>query len=146
MHAGQQAVRHGARVGRVPRLDYVLLMTAVALASLGLVMVASASITFADRDLGQPFYYALRQAVYIGIGVLLAMPVYRLRLALLEQAGLPPDLLNPTLVDELPRKNEAPRSLAKRLCQAKAEAAVHARRLAAHAVDVGEEVEVLLNA
>ena len=87
MAAGQQAVRHGARVGRVPRLDYVLLMTAVALASLGLVMVASASITFADRDLGQPFYYALRQAVYIGIGVLLAMPVYRLRLALLEQAG-----------------------------------------------------------
>ncbi len=87
MAAGQQAVRHGARVGRVPRLDYVLLMTAVALASLGLVMVASASITFADRDLGQPFYYALRQAVYIGIGVLLAMPVYRLRLALLQQAG-----------------------------------------------------------
>mgnify|MGYP001813340897 FL=1 len=87
MAAGQQAVRHGARVGRVPRLDYVLLMTAVALASLGLVMVASASITFADRDLGQPFYYALRQAVYLGIGVLLAMPVYRLRLALLEQAG-----------------------------------------------------------
>ena len=87
MAAGQQAVRHGARVGRVPRLDYVLLLTAVALASLGLVMVASASITFADRDLGQPFYYALRQAVYIGIGVLLAMPVYRLRLALLQQAG-----------------------------------------------------------
>jgi cell division protein FtsW len=87
MAAGQQAVRHGARVGRVPRLDYVLLMTAITLASLGLVMVASASITFADRDLGQPFYYALRQAVYIGIGVLLAMPVYRLRLALLQQAG-----------------------------------------------------------
>ena len=96
MAAGQQAVRHGARVGRVPRLDYVLLMTAVALASLGLVMVASASITFADRDLGQPFYYALRQAVYIGIGVLLAMPVYRLRLALLEQAG--PVLLVAALV------------------------------------------------
>jgi cell division protein FtsW len=87
MGAGQQAVRHGARLGRVPRLDYVLLLTAVALASLGLVMVASASITFADRDLGQPFYYALRQAVYIGIGVLLAMPVYRLRLALLQEAG-----------------------------------------------------------
>jgi cell division protein FtsW len=96
MAAGQQAVRHGARVGRVPRMDYVLLMTAVALASLGLVMVASASITFADRDLGQPFYYAMRQAVYIGIGVLLAMPVYRLRLALLEQAG--PVLLVAALV------------------------------------------------
>ena len=48
------------------------------------------------------------------------------RLALLEQAGLTPDLLNPTLVDELPRKNEAARTLAKRLARTKAEAALHA--------------------
>lgn len=53
------------------------------------------------------------------------------RLALLEQAGLPPDLLNPTLVDELARKNEAPRTLAKRLAQTKAEAAAHARQVEA---------------
>lgn len=51
------------------------------------------------------------------------------RLALLEQAGLTPDLLNPTLVDELPRKNEAPRTLAKRLAKAKAEAALHSRKV-----------------
>ena len=88
MGTGRQAVRHGATANRVPRLDYVLLLAAIALASLGLVMVASASITFADRDLGQPFYYAMRQAVYIGIGVMLAFPVYRVRLALLEQSGL----------------------------------------------------------
>ena len=50
-------------------------------------MEASASINLADRDLGQPFYYAMRQAVYIGIGVLLAFPVYRVRLAWLEQSG-----------------------------------------------------------
>jgi cell division protein FtsW len=88
MGMGRQAVRQGATANRVPRLDYVLLLAAIALASLGLVMVASASITFADRDLGQPFYYAMRQAIYIGIGVLLAFPVYRVRLALLEQSGL----------------------------------------------------------
>ena len=87
MAMGRQAVRQGASINRVPRLDYPLLLAAIALASLGLVMVASASITFADRDLGQPFYYAMRQAVYIGIGVLLAWPVYRVRLALLEQSG-----------------------------------------------------------
>jgi len=52
------------------------------------------------------------------------------RLALLEQVGLTPDLLNPTLVDELPRKNEAPRSLAKRLARTKAEAAMHSRQVA----------------
>jgi septum formation protein len=51
------------------------------------------------------------------------------RLALLEQAGLSPDLLNPTLIDELPRKNEAPRTLAKRLARSKAEAALHARKV-----------------
>lgn len=51
------------------------------------------------------------------------------RLALLEQAGLTPDLLNPTLIDELPRKNEAPRTLAKRLARSKAEAALHSRKV-----------------
>jgi cell division protein FtsW len=55
--------------------------------ALGLVMVASASITLADRELGHPFYYASRQAVFIGIGVLAGMGVFRLRLVLLEQAG-----------------------------------------------------------
>ena len=51
-------------------MDYPLLFAALALSALGLVMVASASITLADRELGQPFYYALRQAIYIGAGVL----------------------------------------------------------------------------
>jgi cell division protein FtsW len=87
MAMSRQAVRQGASLNRVPRLDYLLLLTTIALASLGLVMVASASITLADRDLGQPFYFAIRQAIYVGIGVLLALPVYRVRLALLEQAG-----------------------------------------------------------
>ena len=86
MAMSRQAVRQGASLNRVPRLDYLLLLTAIALASLGLVMVASASITLADRDLGQPFYFAIRQAIYVGIGVLLALPVYRVRMALLEQA------------------------------------------------------------
>lgn len=61
------------------------------------------------------------------------------RLALLEQAGLTPDLLNPTLVDELPRKNEAARTLAKRLARTKAEAALHARQVK----DLGEARFVL---
>ena len=60
-------------------------------------------------------------------------------LALLEQAGLTPDLLNPTLVDELPRKNEAARTLAKRLARTKAEAALHARQVK----DLGEARFVL---
>ena len=86
--SARQASPSGAGRARLPRMDYLLLFAVMALAALGLVMVASASITLADRELGQPFYYALRQAIYIGVGVLLGMGVYRLRLALVEQAGL----------------------------------------------------------
>ena len=42
------------------------------------------------------------------------------RLALLDQAGLVPDLLNPTDVDETPRKRETPRRLSIRLAEEKA--------------------------
>ena len=86
--SARQASPSGAGRARLPRMDYLLLFAVMALAALGLVMVASASITLADRELGQPFYYALRQAIYIGAGVLLGMGVYRLRLAVVEQAGL----------------------------------------------------------
>lgn len=50
------------------------------------------------------------------------------RLALLEQAGLKPDALLPTDLDETPRKNERPRDLARRLAREKAEAALAAVR------------------
>ncbi len=50
------------------------------------------------------------------------------RLALLEQIGIVPDLLYPTHIDETPKNREQPRSLAKRLGQAKARAAYSALR------------------
>ena len=46
------------------------------------------------------------------------------RLALLQQAGIEPDLLSPVDADETPLKAEAGRSLAKRLAKVKAEMAV----------------------
>ncbi len=45
------------------------------------------------------------------------------RLALLEQAGIAPDLLNPTDIDETPAKREAPRRLSIRLAEEKAQVA-----------------------
>jgi septum formation protein len=45
------------------------------------------------------------------------------RVALLSQAGIDPDHLLPTEVDEMPNKGERPRVLATRLARAKAEAA-----------------------
>jgi septum formation protein len=45
------------------------------------------------------------------------------RLALLEQAGIVPDFLRPTEIDETPIKGEVPRTLANRLARTKAEVA-----------------------
>lgn len=86
--AGLQARLVGAGDVRIPRIDYLLLFSAIALAMLGLVMVASASITMADRELGYPFYYALRQSVYICLGVASGLLLFRLRLAILEHLGM----------------------------------------------------------
>ena len=46
------------------------------------------------------------------------------RLALLEQAGIEPDLLRPADADETPAKGEQPRTLAKRLARTKVEIAI----------------------
>ena len=51
------------------------------------------------------------------------------RLSLINQAGMEPDALRPSNVDEIPRKGELPRALATRLARAKAEAALEAVRL-----------------
>lgn len=48
------------------------------------------------------------------------------RLALMEQAGLKPDALLPSDLDETPGKGERPRDLARRLAREKAEAAARA--------------------
>jgi cell division protein FtsW len=85
----QQARRIEAGSSRMPRVDYWLLFTVLALALLGLVMVSSASITFADRELGRPFYYAIRQAIYLGCGVVAGMLLFKLRLIDLERMGMP---------------------------------------------------------
>ncbi len=51
------------------------------------------------------------------------------RLALLEQIGVAPDLLLPASIDETPKRNERPRTLALRLAEEKAQAAW---RMASH--------------
>jgi len=51
------------------------------------------------------------------------------RLALLNQAGIEPDSLQPTEVDEMPVKGELPRALANRLARAKAQAALASVRI-----------------
>ena len=85
----QQARRIEAGSSRLPRVDYWLLFSVAVLSLLGLVMVASASITFADRVIGHPFYFAIRQAIYIGCGVFAGLLLFKVRLADLERIGMP---------------------------------------------------------
>jgi cell division protein FtsW len=65
---------------RVLAPDRVLLVTAALILSLGLVMVASASITLADRTTGNPFYFFERQLAYAVIGLVLGGVIYNVPL------------------------------------------------------------------
>ncbi len=51
------------------------------------------------------------------------------RLALINQAGIDPDALQPADIDEIPKRGELPRACANRLARAKAEAALASVRL-----------------
>jgi cell division protein FtsW len=65
----------------LPPLDPWLLWAGLILMGLGLLMVTSASIPQAQEKFGQPFYFLLRQSVFMGIGLLLAAAVLRMPLA-----------------------------------------------------------------
>ncbi|MBI5041133.1 MAG: putative lipid II flippase FtsW [Gammaproteobacteria bacterium] len=78
---------------RCPRLDLQLIGVVAALLAIGLVMVTSASITTADRQLGDPFYYALRQGVYLLAGLGVGAVIFRVRMAHWARAGVPVLLL-----------------------------------------------------
>ena len=79
----------GTTVGQrqAPQLDYGLLLAMLALLGIGLVMVASASLSIAERQTGEPFYYLLRQGSYVVMGLVLALATYRLPLEFWEQVG-----------------------------------------------------------
>lgn len=74
---------------RCPRLDFELLGVALTLLSLGLVMVASASIAMADRQLNDPFYYSLRQGIYLMVGLGIGASIFQVRMAHWARAGVP---------------------------------------------------------
>jgi cell division protein FtsW len=69
-------------------LDPILIGITLALICLGLVAVASASITVADRQIASPFYYVQRQAIAIGIGLLAVLFMLKMRLVYWEKSGM----------------------------------------------------------
>src|SRR5512144_2668993 len=71
MPRGATAVAANASV-RLPQLDRWLLFAALALLTLGLLIVASASMPLAYSHTNQPFFYLIHQVAYIGAGLLFA--------------------------------------------------------------------------
>jgi len=78
--------------------DMVLLFVTLALLSIGLVMVMSASIPIAEKRLGQSFFYFSRQAVFVVVGIFAAMIVSRIPVKHWQQAGPALLLLGLTLL------------------------------------------------
>jgi cell division protein FtsW len=76
------------RGNRLPPLDFVLIAAVTALCSIGLVMVASASMPVAERLGVGTFHFAIRQAVYLGLGLLLGLLVLRVRMIWWERGSL----------------------------------------------------------
>ena len=67
------------------RLDPVILLLAAAILLLGLVMVTSASVTTAAHESGDPFVYLERQLAIVATGLLLAVGVFLVPIALIER-------------------------------------------------------------
>ena len=78
--AGERSER-----GPLLRLDGVLLVLVAAIVLLGLVMVTSASVTTAAHESGDPFAYLERQLLIVATGLLLAVAVFLVPIAVIER-------------------------------------------------------------
>ena len=61
--------------GDAYRYDYWLLGSVLLLLCIGLVMMGSASVSIAEKQFGEPFYYIWRQVAYVGVALLLSQIV-----------------------------------------------------------------------
>jgi cell division protein FtsW len=69
-------------------LDPVLTIAFISLLTIGVIMVASSSISVADRNFSNPFYYLQRQLVFVTIGLFAALTVFKIRLVQWEKSGM----------------------------------------------------------
>ncbi|GMU42542.1 MAG: putative lipid II flippase FtsW [Xanthomonadales bacterium] len=81
------AVLQARKLPAAPRvaLDAWLLVSALALASIGIVMVSSSSIAIAEEMGVGPFHYLLRHLVFLALGGTLGLAAYRIDLEWLKQ-------------------------------------------------------------
>lgn len=87
-HQSSMAAMVTRRAGEQPRYDVWLIGVTMVLILLGLVMVASSSITIADREYGQPLYFFYRQSVAVFIGLGIAGVVIKVPLSVWERLSV----------------------------------------------------------
>lgn len=68
-------------------IDLGLMATVILLLCIGLVMVASSSVSIAEQQYAEPFYFLWRQCFYILVGLAGAALVLRIPLRIWEEAG-----------------------------------------------------------
>ncbi len=78
--------RAASRQSRFP-LDVWLLGIALLLVALGLVMVTSASVSIAERQMGDSFYFFWKQSAYVMVGLLIGYTILKVRLVYWERLG-----------------------------------------------------------
>lgn len=68
--------------------DRVLLVAVAGLLALGLLMVSSTSIVISERQFGSPFHFLLHQIFYLGLGIALAIFLFRINLEIWQKLGM----------------------------------------------------------
>ncbi|MCF6280934.1 MAG: putative lipid II flippase FtsW [Candidatus Polarisedimenticolaceae bacterium] len=87
MSAYSQASLPGGADLRLPKLDYLLLTAAIALLCFGLIMVASASMSIADRNTGAPFHYVIRHLIALGLALVLSLLMFKISMKQWERSS-----------------------------------------------------------
>ncbi len=77
-----------SKLEQFPALDGWLMVAGCGLLGLGLVMVTSSSLAIAEAQNLSSFYYAIRHAIAIVIGVMLAFVFYRMPLESIERVSI----------------------------------------------------------
>lgn len=75
------------RTGKLPELDWALLCCVLLLLGFGFVMVASASMSTADRVFDAPFHFITRHALALGLALAMGILVFTVPLTWWEKSG-----------------------------------------------------------
>ena len=61
-------------------IDHILIISIAALASIGFVMIASATLDFASLKYSTPFYFVIRHSIYLILGISIAYIISKIKL------------------------------------------------------------------